>query len=82
MLFAIRDGAPGGDHGDQRAALSRAIERLPAPQWAVLRRAYFLRMSTTQIADELDIAESAVMRWMHEGLHSLHVAMGESCATP
>ena len=80
MLFAIRDGAPGGDRTDQRAALSRAVAGLPAPQWAVLRRAYFLRMSTTQIADELGIAESAVLRCMHEGLHSLHLAVGGSCA--
>lgn len=81
MLFAIRNGAPGDDRTDQRAALVSAVDRLPAPQWAVLRRAYFLRMSTAQIADELDIAESAVVRWMHEGLHSLHLAMGGSCAT-
>lgn len=82
MLFAIQDGAPGGDHTDQRAALCRAVDRLPAPQWAVLRRAYFLHMSTTQIADELDIAETAVVRCMHEGLHSLRLAVGDSCATP
>ena len=82
MLFTIRNGAAGGDHTDQRAALSRAVDRLPASHWAVLRRAYFLRMSTTQIADELGIAESAVLLWMHEGLHSLHLAAGGSCATP
>jgi RNA polymerase sigma-70 factor (ECF subfamily) len=69
------------------AALNRmlvgdALAQLSPDHRAVIRRSYYLGWTTTQIADDLGIAEGTVKSRLHYALRALRLALQEVGVTP
>jgi RNA polymerase sigma-70 factor (ECF subfamily) len=60
-----------------RLAVADALGHLSAEHAAVIRRSYYLGCTTTQIAAELDIAESTVKSRLHFALRALRHSLQE-----
>jgi RNA polymerase sigma-70 factor, ECF subfamily len=58
-----------------RLLIADALTRLSAEHRAVIRRAYYLGWTTTQIADDLDIGERTVKSRLHFALRALRLAL-------
>ena len=54
-----------------------AMAQLPAEHRAVIRRSYYLGLTTAQIADNLQIAEGTVKSRLHDALWALRLALHE-----
>ena len=55
-----------------------AMTKLPAEYHAVLRRSYYLGLTTAQIAEDLQIAEGTVKSRLHHALWALRLALQET----
>lgn len=63
-----------GDLDDRRLILD-ALRRLSATDRAVIRRAYYSGWTTTQIADDLQVADSVGKETLHHALRALDFNM-------
>jgi RNA polymerase sigma-70 factor (ECF subfamily) len=76
-----------GDPDELKAARLRrmiadALGRLSAEHRALISRSYYLGWTTTQIADDLHIAESSVKSRLHVALRALQrtLELAQGCA--
>lgn len=60
-----------------RLLIDDALAQLSVPQQAVIRRMYYLRRSTAQIAHDLDIPQGTVKSRLHSAVRALRVALPE-----
>jgi RNA polymerase sigma-70 factor (ECF subfamily) len=58
-----------------RLRIAYALAQLSAEHCAVMRRSYYLGWTTLQIADDLRIAESAVMSRLHVAVRALRLSL-------
>ena len=58
-----------------RLLLADALAQLPADHRAVVRRAYYQRRTTAQIAADLHIAEGTVKSKLHDALRALQLQL-------
>jgi DNA-directed RNA polymerase specialized sigma24 family protein len=58
-----------------RLLIADALGQLSAEHRAVIARSYYLRWTTAQIADDLDIAEWFVKSRLHVALRALRLAL-------
>lgn len=64
-----------------RLLLGDAMAQLSADHRAVIRRSYYLGWSTTQIADDLQIAEGTVKSRLHYAVRALRLVLQEMGVT-
>ncbi|MBV8927629.1 MAG: sigma-70 family RNA polymerase sigma factor [Mycobacteriaceae bacterium] len=64
-----------------RLLISDALAQLSPEHRAVIRRSYYLGWSTTQIADDLDIAEGTVKSRLHYAVRALRLTLQEMGVT-
>lgn len=55
--------------------VSEAFNRLRPSQREVIRKAYYLGLTTGQIAAELNLTEADVKSRLHHGLHTLQLTL-------
>jgi RNA polymerase sigma-70 factor (ECF subfamily) len=60
-----------------RMLLSEALAQLSPDHRAVIRRSYYLGWTTTQIADDLGIAEGTVKSRLHYAVRAMRLALQE-----
>ena len=60
-----------------RMLVGDALAQLSPDHRAVIRRSYYLKWTTTQIADDLGIAEATVKSRLHYAMRALQVALEE-----
>jgi RNA polymerase sigma-70 factor (ECF subfamily) len=60
-----------------RMLVGDALAQLSPDHRAVIRRSYYLGWTTTQIADDLGIAEGTVKSRLHYAMRALRVALQE-----
>jgi RNA polymerase sigma-70 factor, ECF subfamily len=65
-----------------RMLIGEALAQLSPDHQAVIRRSYYLGWTTTQIADDLGIAEGTVKSRLHYALRALRLALCEIGFTP
>jgi DNA-directed RNA polymerase specialized sigma24 family protein len=58
-----------------RLLIADALTQVSAEHRAVIRRSYYLGWTTTQIADDLQIAESTVKSRLHYALRGLRLTL-------
>jgi RNA polymerase sigma-70 factor, ECF subfamily len=58
-----------------RLLVTDALAQLSAEHRAVIRRSYYMRWTTAQIADDLHIAESTVKSRLHFALRALRLTL-------
>jgi RNA polymerase sigma-70 factor (ECF subfamily) len=56
---------------DDRRLIIEALRRLSAEERAVIRRSHYSGWTTTQIADDLQVADSLVKETLHNALRAL-----------
>jgi RNA polymerase sigma-70 factor, ECF subfamily len=64
-----------------RMLVGEALAQLSPDHRAVIRRSYYLGWTTTQIADDLGIAEGTVKSRLHYAMRALRVALQEMGVT-
>jgi RNA polymerase sigma-70 factor (ECF subfamily) len=64
-----------------RVLVGDALAQLSPDHRAVVRRSYYLGWTTTQIADDLGIAEGTVKSRLHYAVRALRVALQEMAVT-
>jgi RNA polymerase sigma-70 factor (ECF subfamily) len=64
-----------------RVLVGEALAQLSPDDRAVVRRSYYLGWTTTQIADDLGIAEGTVKSRLHYAVRALRVALQEMAVT-
>jgi RNA polymerase sigma-70 factor, ECF subfamily len=64
-----------------RILIGDAMGQLSAEHRAVVRRSYYLRWTTAQIAEDLEIAEGTVKSRLHYALRALRLALQEMGVT-
>jgi RNA polymerase sigma-70 factor (ECF subfamily) len=75
------DSPSDGNAGMNRLLIGDALTQLAAEHRAVVRRSYYQRLPTAQIADELQIAEGAVKSRLHYAVRALRLTLQESGLT-
>ena len=81
-----RAGADEMDSALDRLLLSRALAQISPQHRAVIRRSYYQRQTTAQIAADLDIAEGTVKSRLHYAVRALRLTLqeigcGDTCPT-
>ena len=69
------------DSALDRLLISEAMAQLSTEHRAVVRRAYYLRWTTAQIAADLGIAEGTVKSTLHYALRALRLTLQEKGVT-
>ena len=64
-----------------RLLIAEALTQLSPEHRAVIRRSYYLGWSTTQIADDLEIAEGTVKSRLHYAVRALRLTLQEMGVT-
>lgn len=65
------------DSAPERTLVVHAVAQLPSDYRALVRRAYYYRWTTAQIAAELGIAEGSVKIQLHYALRTLQQTLRE-----